>query len=231
MDLDEDVAKIVQDVSLCYPVRNRDDLVASLQKIGMVTFLGNEYVAAQGGELLPPFLFPMKDQNDFTDKVGELLVSRGLVPFPPSAPLGRPFIVQVPSDRPTTHIGEVIARLELALCSPVHDGLLPQDRVDAIDIITHALEFTRHPDGLRLWREALWGHRLHPDAKGAIEAMGEYVTAAAQRGEWESLTAICDCVEVLLEEDMLEKRSPVQEGFAQLVPRRTQENQHIGGTR
>lgn len=205
MTTDTELAAIAYDLGPSYPLTHKDDAVRAIAAHGTIEFRGKMYDAGWGAELLPAFFFPIGSPTEFLAKVGELLVARGLAPFPSESACATP-APTVPDEPPATHVAEVISRIQLALCSPTSDGVLPPDRVDALDIVAHGLAFAGHPDGLRLWREALWGQRLQPEAAETIEVMGEYVTAAAQRGEWAAITAICDCLDELLEPSLLGTR-------------------------
>lgn len=202
MTTDTMLEAIAYDTRLDFPLHHKDDLVGAMTLRATVDFQGKLYDAGRGAELLPDFFFPIDSPDDFLTKVGELLIARGLAPWP-SARVRTAPDQSVPTEPLESHLAEVIARIRVALCSPARDGLLPPDCVDAVDIVAHGLDFAGHPDGLSLWREALWGQRLVPEAVVAIEVLGEHVTAAAQRGEWAAITAICDCLDELLEPSLL----------------------------
>jgi hypothetical protein len=97
-----------------------------------------------------------------------------------------------------THIENVVALIESRMAAPrVHDVLEPET-VEAIDVVNHALNFVHHPRALELWREALWGGALAPDAKAAVVAMMGHLLEAIARGEFEAISRICDCLNAYL---------------------------------
>lgn len=206
MKLGAEVEAVAVNPLLQYPIREKAELLEALSHGFVVRFRDKAYDAAKNASLLPQFFFPINAPDDFTAKVGELLVARGLTPCPPRSMTTDRSDFRVSSEPPATRIEEVLARIEVALLSPVRDGFLPVERVDALDIIMHGLDFSSHSDGLELWREALWRQRLDGEARKAIMLMADYVTAAAQRGEWAAISAICDCLDDLLEPDLLASR-------------------------
>jgi hypothetical protein len=105
------------------------------------------------------------------------------------------------------HIGHVVQSLEQLLrARPEHRELDP-DTVHALDIVTHALEFTGAEDGLSLWREALWGRKLPEQGRAAVVRMLEYVMSAAARGEMSAIRDICGCLQRVVGQDVF--RGPV----------------------
>jgi hypothetical protein len=100
------------------------------------------------------------------------------------------------------HIGHVMRSLEQLLRARPVRGELDRDTVFALDVVTHALEFTHAEDGLSLWREVLWGRRLPEPVRVAIVEMLEYVMSAAARGETSAIRDICDCLHRVVGQDV-----------------------------
>jgi hypothetical protein len=101
------------------------------------------------------------------------------------------------------HINNVVQsirrRIETRLLRVTAIGQkLDPDTVEAIDVVHHALTFIRHPRGLELWRRALWGKELDPQAEAALREMLVYLLAAVERGELEAVNRICDCLHEIL---------------------------------
>jgi hypothetical protein len=76
---------------------------------------------------------------------------------------------------------------------PEH-GSLDGEHVLAMDILMHALKFCDVPDGLAMWREALWHRTLREPAKQAIVFMLNHITTAIARGELDAAGKICNCL-------------------------------------
>ena len=77
-------------------------------------------------------------------------------------------------------------------------GTLDRETVEAIDVVHHALNFTKQPRGLQVWREALWERKVSDTARSAVIEMLKYLTDAMERGETEAVSRICDCLNVIL---------------------------------
>lgn len=75
--------------------------------------------------------------------------------------------------------------------------------VEAIDIVHHALVFTRHTQALEIWRAVLWERRFDPQAEIALRMMLVYLLAAVDRGEIERVSKICDCLHEILPKETL----------------------------
>ena len=118
------------------------------------------------------------------------------------------------TDPENGRVALVVRSVERLLRDRPESGALDPDTVFALDIVTHALEFTRTTDGLPLWREALWGRRLPEQARVAVIRMLDYVMSAAARGETGAIRDICDCLNRVVGSDV----------FGGSVP-------HIGGIR
>ena len=70
--------------------------------------------------------------------------------------------------------------------------------VDALDVVHHALEVSRHPRALVLWRQALYDGTVAPDAREAVRDMLTYLNEAVARDETDRLHEICDCLELFM---------------------------------
>lgn len=100
------------------------------------------------------------------------------------------------------HIEHVVRSVKEQLRDRPDHGVLNSDTVLALDIVTHALEFTTAHDGFFLWREALWGRTLHEEAQVSLVRMLEHVLSAAERGEMSAITDICDCLQPVISPDV-----------------------------
>jgi hypothetical protein len=59
--------------------------------------------------------------------------------------------------------------------------------------VTHALEFVRHPRALDLWRDAAAG-RFPAETSASVATMLEFIRQAIDRGDWNTVSAVCDCL-------------------------------------
>lgn len=101
----------------------------------------------------------------------------------------------VPQSR---YIARIVDLIESRIRERPTAGLLDSETVDALDVVNHALSFTRHPRALELWREALWQRKLSDGTRQAVVEMFEYLHAAVARGETSAVAQICDCLAVFL---------------------------------
>jgi hypothetical protein len=93
----------------------------------------------------------------------------------------------------------VVTGLERQIAQRPDTGVLGRETVHALDVVYHALVFTKHPAGLRLWREALWNRRIDAEARGAVERMLGHLDAEVAAGNAGAVGAICDCLHTLFE--------------------------------
>jgi hypothetical protein len=75
---------------------------------------------------------------------------------------------------------------------------LPKPTLEALDIVTHAVEFSQTPNGFEVWRTALWQRHLTEEGRSAVTTMLEYVNSAVLSGQQHLIWAICDCLGLLL---------------------------------
>jgi len=106
-------------------------------------------------------------------------------------------------------IPAVVATLERNIACPHDTPVLARDTVQALDVVYHALVFTRHPAGLRLWREALWNQRLDLEARRAVERMLGHLDAEVATGNAGAIGAICNCLETLFEPERVTVEAPI----------------------
>jgi hypothetical protein len=97
------------------------------------------------------------------------------------------------------NIPAVIAGLEHEITQRSPRGELGRDATHALDVVYHALVFTGHPNGLRLWREALWNHHIDTEALRAIEQMLQHLDVEVAAGNADAISAVCDCLHTLFE--------------------------------
>lgn len=96
------------------------------------------------------------------------------------------------------HVNNVIAGLRSRIEAPRTGEKLDKDSVEAVDIVHHALVFTRHERGMELWRAALWEQRFDAEAEQAARAMLDYLLAAVTRGDLDEVSRICDCLHEIM---------------------------------
>lgn len=83
-----DIRTLLRSREIRYPIPDRADFVAQMCAASApVTFRGQDYEPEFAANLVSDFLFPISSEQDMLTKVGELLVSRGLLPI---EALGRP---------------------------------------------------------------------------------------------------------------------------------------------
>ena len=96
-------------------------------------------------------------------------------------------------------IEQALADLERSVGGTRRAGaVLGRGVINALDILHHALEFTEHPRGLLLWREALYEGTIAPDGRTAIRQMLAVLNEAAVNDEAQRILDICDCLEVFM---------------------------------
>jgi hypothetical protein len=91
-----------------------------------------------------------------------------------------------------------VDRVERQISDRPVQGVLPDATVEALDVVYHALVLADEPRALEAWRRALWDRQLVPEARGAVEAMFEYLADAQARGEDHLVSDICDCLHAFL---------------------------------
>lgn len=181
-----DLRRIAGASYLDYPIETKADFVVQLSRAGTVLFRDREYDATQAAGLIPAFFFPLDSADDLVGRATELLAARGLAD-------GRETAVAQPP--PSAHVDAVVSWVEAALAP----GSREEDRVHALDVVTHALDFAEHRQALGLWREALWQRCLDPEARTALVAMLVHLQAAVARGDRHAASEICDCLEDLID--------------------------------
>lgn len=174
---DSDLARIVAESRLRYPVATRSEFVEQMSRSPQVSFRGVSYDTRHAAALMPGFFFPIESADDLIQKATELLASRGLT---------------APNDAPDKSIEEVLAEVEAAITADSTGGT-DRARIEALDVVTHALEFVGHPRALALWRAAGAG-RFLPDTRTAVATMLEHIQEAIDRGDWRAVAGICDCL-------------------------------------
>jgi hypothetical protein len=97
-----------------------------------------------------------------------------------------------------SHINSVVESIRNRVQSPRDGEKLSKDAVEAVDIVHHGLVFSGHPEGMELWRAALWNSRLEKDAEESLRSMLVYLLAAIDRGEMDAVSKICDCLHEIM---------------------------------
>lgn len=96
-------------------------------------------------------------------------------------------------------VEQTLFEVERSVGGPRRIGaVLDRDVVDALDVVHHALEVSRHPRALVLWRQALYDGTIAPDAGAAVREMLTYLNDAVARDETQRVREICDCLEVFM---------------------------------
>ncbi len=103
----------------------------------------------------------------------------------------------LPTSR-SAHIDNVVHSIQQRVEASRSGPKIDKPIVEAIDIVHHALAFTRHTAALEIWRTALWERRFDPQAEIALRSMLVYLLAKVDRGEIEAVSEICDCLHEIL---------------------------------
>ncbi len=183
---DPDLLRIVTDLKLRYPIVTKADFIAQAGHRPPVTFRGTPYSLALAATLLPDFFFPLDSAGDLLGKATELVASRGLATAPPSTTANRsaPLLGRA--------LEELLGGVEGVVTDTSRAANDPA-RVDALDVVTHALELVSPPRALALWRAAAAGE-FRPEARAAVATMLDHVRAAIDRGDRQAVTSICECL-------------------------------------
>jgi hypothetical protein len=204
--LHSEVVTLIRFLELEYPIASKGDFLALMNRTRRpVPFRGRTYEVGFGANLIPDFFFPVTSEAELILKITELLMSRGLLalddraaPATADVAIGRmePLAsVTHPVDR---EISDVVQEVESHIRRPAAAGALDRETVEALDVVTHALVFVRHPFGLELWREALWGRQLPDEARDAVVRMLEYLNDAVAQGRTQEVSRICDCLHLVV---------------------------------
>jgi hypothetical protein len=192
-----EISRLIQARALPFPIETKKDFIEQMALGGeTVIFRDIAYNTRFAAGLMPNFFFPLQSAEDLIAKAVELVVSRGLLPLPPTLPRlnSRPSSWHSGSDNETHSISELMRWLEHLVRVRPETGKLDADTALAFDIVTHALEFTGTEDGLSLWREVLWRRTIPEPARVAVVRLLEHVISAAARGEMDVIDEICRCL-------------------------------------
>jgi hypothetical protein len=78
---DSELASLIRSRGLTYPIATKPEFVRLMTRSAApVLFRGRRYDPAFGSSLVPEFFFPATSEQDLLTKIGELLISRGLLP-------------------------------------------------------------------------------------------------------------------------------------------------------
>lgn len=72
--------------------------------------------------------------------------------------------------------------------------LLSHEAVEAVDVVNHALAYSNHPDGRRIWSEVIREGVISDEAKRAVVAMVKGLNEALRAGDESAVLEICDCL-------------------------------------
>jgi hypothetical protein len=183
---------------LRYPVATKADFVDQMSRSPQVVFRGVTYDMRFAAGLVPRFFFPIESAEDLVGKATELLAARGLAAEAP--PAGDPGPRRVAAG---TSLDAILAGIEGTI-TDASIGETDRRRIEALDVVTHALEFVGHPDALNLWRGAAAG-RFPSDVKAAVAAMLEYMSEAIGRGDLRAVSEVCDCLFALYDPTSVRK--------------------------
>jgi hypothetical protein len=179
--------RLIADLGLRFPIGSKEEFVGQMAAAGTVSFLGVDYDGTSASRLVPEFFFPAAAADDFLRKTVELVASRGLVKHarPPRMRLGDGVVSQ-PSASPETAV-------VVALVRDLAEGT-QGEFVRAMDVLTHALEFSRPSGSLMIWRSALHRGLLLPQGRSALEDLVEFILAREAEGDADAYSEICDCL-------------------------------------
>jgi hypothetical protein len=166
-------------------VATKSDFVDQMSRSPQVVFRGVTYDMRFAAALVPRFFFPIESAEDLVGKATELLTARGLAAAPPSGAGHRPAAAGRSLD-------DILAGIE-GVITDASIGEADGRRIEALDVVTHALEFAGHPDALGLWRGAAAG-RFPAEVRIAVAAMLEYMSEAIGRGDLRAVSEVCDCL-------------------------------------
>lgn len=186
---DEDLTRIANSPQLRYPVATKADFVVQMAQAPTVIFHGTRYTTSPVAELIPDFFFPLTSPDDLVMKASELVASRGLETE--VSPVASPRVPGGARSRNRT-VEEVMADVEAIVMDPDVPET-DQERVEALDIVTHALQFVGHPQALALWRDATAGH-FRAETREAVATLLQQVTTFMEEGDYDAVTRICDCL-------------------------------------
>jgi hypothetical protein len=81
-----ELASLIRSRSLTYPIATKAEFVRLMTRSSApVLFRRRRYDPGFGARLVPEFFFPAVSEQDLLTKIGELLISRGLLPVVCSA--------------------------------------------------------------------------------------------------------------------------------------------------
>jgi hypothetical protein len=107
-------------------------------------------------------------------------------------------------------IESVAQTIERRVCERPIQGALDPDTVAALDIVTHALTFTKTRNALLLWRAAVWERRFPSETRVAVHNMLEYLIAEYDQGDPSAAAQICNCLHAVLGVDENQTNYPPQ---------------------
>jgi hypothetical protein len=148
-------------------------------------FGGIDYDMAFAANLIPAFFFPLKDLGDLLCKSTELLLSQGLI-----------------SEREVSAIFALFRAAE-QISTELQRQLVGTDereRRQALDVLTHALEFSQSEDSgrsMEAWRAALHRHELLPNSIDALRTMISFILYQHSRGQAHVAGTICNCLDFI----------------------------------
>jgi hypothetical protein len=202
---DSEILPLIRSRALEYPIASKAHFLVLMNRPKRpVLFRGTAYDAGFGAGLVPEFFFPVTSEDDLITKITQLLMSRGLVALdgpavPAAARQGLPRDHSTPPTRPAGRaMADVVDDLASQLRRPAPAGVLDREAVEALDVVTHALAFVRHPRALELWRETLRERELSDEVRQAMVRMLEYLATAVAEGRTEEVSRICDCLQVVV---------------------------------
>lgn len=79
------------------------------------------------------------------------------------------------------------------------DGSLSPDAVEAVDVVNHALVYSGHPDGRRVWTDVIRTGRLTEEAEQAVTTLVDGINQAVRMGDVSDIVEICDCLALIFE--------------------------------
>jgi hypothetical protein len=102
-----------------------------------------------------------------------------------------------------------VARIARSISDRSVLGLLPDESVQGLDVLYHALIFTQTPDALSIWRTALWERTLTDQGRAVMTEMLNYLNREVRDGRGEAVSGVCDCLTAIFSARTDMEREPV----------------------
>ncbi len=91
-------------------------------------------------------------------------------------------------------VDDAVARIARSINEHPAQGFLPDESVEGLDVLYHALVFAEAAEALSIWRTALWDRTLTAEGRAAVTRMLDFLNGEVQAGRGEAVSAVCDCL-------------------------------------